>query len=218
MFKVVELITTEKCSLLKRLSNYVYLAAKIQQNVERPWIEVMLLDTLIWFHSEARCPELKCIFCCEMYFRRRKAVPGIAVLVPSHAFMLISWWMTFIGSLGTSGWNLPMPDLLMSVPTTYPWATCSAIPAATAGTYPVLPAGNAMKIFSVNYHLWKLHWEIFHVSRCQLITVIVCYLCTFRLYGPVASNARIYNLNLNYMHLLTCSALAQVMACCLLGA
>ena len=45
MYKVVELVTTEKSSLLKRLSKYVYLAAKIQQNVERPWIEVMLLDT-----------------------------------------------------------------------------------------------------------------------------------------------------------------------------
>ena len=61
MYKVVELVTTEKSSLLKRLSKYVYMAAKIQQNVERPWIEVMLLDTLIWWYSQARCPEL-CIF------------------------------------------------------------------------------------------------------------------------------------------------------------
>ena len=61
MYKVLELVTTEKSSFLKRLSKYVYLAAKIQQNVERPWIEVTLLDTLIWCYSQARCPEL-CIF------------------------------------------------------------------------------------------------------------------------------------------------------------
>ena len=61
MYKLVELVTTEKSSLLKRLSKYIYLATKIQQNVERPWIEVMLLDTLIWFHSQARCPE-RCVF------------------------------------------------------------------------------------------------------------------------------------------------------------
>ena len=182
MYKVVELVTTEKSSLLKRLSKYVYLATKIQQNVERPWIEVMLL---IWFHFQARVPKL-CIFLLRNVLsspggRFWNRCPGTQPCLYAHKLMDDVHW-----SLGTSGLNLPMADLLMSVPTTYPWATRSGIPSATAGTYPVLPADNAMKTLRVTCHLRKLHGESFHVSRCQLITMIVYYLCSFRLYGPVA--------------------------------
>ena len=145
----------------------------------------MLLDTLILFHSQARCPEL-CVFLLWNVLSSPGGRSCTAVLVPSHVFMLIRLLMTFIGSSGTRRWNLLMPDLLMSVPTIYPWAARSAISAATAGTYPVLPAGNVMKTFSVTYHLWKLHGNFLHVNRYQSITVSVCYFCIFRLYGPVA--------------------------------
>ena len=124
MNKVIELVTTERSSLLKRLSKCVCFATKIQQNVGRPWIKVMLLDTLlIRFHSQARCPEL-CVFLLwnvlsspgGRYWNR---CPGTQSCFYAHKMIDDVHW----GGLGTPGWNLPMPDLLMSVSTTYPWAT-----------------------------------------------------------------------------------------------
>ena len=124
MYKVVELVTTENSSLLNKAVIWICILsdkdpAKCRETLNRGNAIRHITNLISFLYIPRFVAPNFVYFCCEMYFRRREAVAWTAVLVPSHAFMLIRWLMTFIGSLGTRGWNLPMPDL-MSVSTTQP--------------------------------------------------------------------------------------------------
>ena len=68
----------------------------------------------------------------------------------------------------------------------------------TVGTKVVVPGANANPRYYMYLQFVKSARKPTNFRRCQLVTVTVCHLRTFCLYGPLVLNVRINHLNSNW--------------------